>query len=76
MRRVDGGLEQSILPLLSVRFTGGLDKVLGGEGTTLKIWGVRGRGGDSLRGHPDTECNTDTSNNKTSSISSQQYPIR
>ena len=43
MRRVDGGLEQSILPLLGVRFTGGLDKVLGGEGTTLKIWGVRGR---------------------------------
>ena len=43
MRRVDGGLEQSKLPLLGVRFTGGLDKVLGGEGTALKIWGVRGR---------------------------------
>ena len=64
MRRVDGGLEQSILPLLGVCFTGSLDKVLGGEGTTLKIWGVRGRGGDSLRGHPGTKCNTDISNKK------------
>ena len=53
--RVDGGLEQSILPLLGVCFTGGLDKVLGGESTALKIWGVRGRGRQSLRGLPGTE---------------------